>query len=108
MLLQSPLILDIILKEARWAPILWRILEAIASEIEGGWTWHLVVKVIKSVIPQAAVSNFILEDQIRVIPARMADIKTQASKHEVTIWFLEPTEFEIIVSDVVAWKQFIT
>ena len=62
---------------------------------------------IKSVISQAVVRNFLLEDQLRVIPARMADIKTQVSKHEVTMRFLEPTEFEIIVSDVVAWKQFI-
>ena len=38
----------------------------------------------------------------------MDDIKTQASKHEFTVIFLEPTEFEIIVSDVVSWKQFIT
>ena len=63
---------------------------------------------IKSVIAQAAINNCLLEDQVRVIPARMADIKTQASKHEVTVRFLEATEFEIIVSDVVAWKQFIT
>ena len=63
---------------------------------------------IKSVISQTAVSNCLLEDHLRVIPARMADIRTQASKHEATVRFLEIAEFEIIVSDAVAWKQFIT
>ena len=58
-------------------------------------------------IAQAAVSNCLLEDQLRVIPSRMADIKAQDSKHEVTVIFLEPTEFEIIVLDAMAWKQFI-
>ena len=64
-------------------------------------------KVIKNMIAQAAVSNFLLEDQLRVIPSRMADIKAQDSKHEVTVIFLEPAEFEIIFSDAMAWKQFI-
>ena len=32
-------------------------------------------KVIKSVTSQAAVSNFLLEDQLRVLPVRMANIK---------------------------------
>ena len=65
-------------------------------------------KVIKSVIAQAAMSNFLLEDQLRVLPARTADIKAQPSKHEVTVRFLEPTDFEFIVSNAMAWKQFIT
>ena len=62
---------------------------------------------IKNVISQAAVSNFLLEDHIWLLPARMDDIRAQDSKHEVTIRFLEPTEFEIIASDAKAWKQFI-
>ena len=37
----------------------------------------------------------------------MADIRAQASKHEVTVKFLEPSEFEIIASDAKAWKQLI-
>ena len=57
-------------------------------------------------IAQATVSNCLLEDQLQVIPARMADIKAQDSKHEVTVIFLEPAEFEIIVSDAMPWKQF--
>ena len=64
-------------------------------------------KVIKSMVAQAVVSNFLLEDHIRVIPPRVADIKTQLSKHEVMIIFLEPTDFGIIASDPIAWKQFI-
>ena len=64
-------------------------------------------KVIKGVIAQAAVSNFLLEDQLRVISARVVDIKTWISKHEVTVRFLEPTDFGIIASDAMVWKQFI-
>ena len=64
-------------------------------------------KVLKSVIAQAAISNCLLEDQLRVLPARMANIKAQASKNEVTVRFLGPSDFEIIVSDSMAWKQFI-
>ena len=37
----------------------------------------------------------------------MNNIKTQATKHEVTVRFLEPSDFEKIVTDVVAWKPFI-
>ena len=68
---------------------------------------NLNEKVIKNMIAQVVVSNCLLEYQLQVIPKRMADIKTQVSKHEVTVWFLEPSEFEIIVLDAVAWKQFI-
>ena len=62
---------------------------------------------IKNVISQDVVSNYLLEDQFQLLPTRMADIRAQDSKHEVTIRFLEPTEFEIIASDDKAWKQFI-
>ena len=58
-------------------------------------------------IAQAAVSNCLLEDQLRILPTRMEDIRSQASKHEVTVRFLEPTDFEFIVSDAMAWKLFI-
>ena len=64
-------------------------------------------RVLENVIAQAIVTNYLLEDQFQLLPARMADIKAQSSKHEVTIIFLEPTEFEIIASDAKAWKQFI-
>ena len=64
-------------------------------------------KVIKGLVAQAAVSNCLLEDQLQVTPPRVDDIKTQMSKHEVMVRFLEPIGFETIASDVVAWKQFI-
>ena len=64
-------------------------------------------RVIKNVIAQDAVSNCLLEDQFRLLPARMADIRAQDSKHEVAIRFLEPAEFEIISSDAKTWKEFI-
>ena len=68
---------------------------------------NLDERVPKNVISQAAVSNFLLEDHFRLLPARMADIKAQDSKHEVTVRFLDLAEFEIIALDAKAWKQFI-
>ena len=59
----------------------------------------LDAKVIKSLVAQAAVSNCLLEDLLRVTRARVSDIKGQLAKHEVTVRFLEPTEFETIASD---------
>ena len=62
---------------------------------------------LKSVIAQEAVISCRLEDQLRLLPARMSNIKAQASKHEVIAIFLEPSDFEKIVTDDMAWKQFI-
>ena len=62
---------------------------------------------IKNVISEVEISNFLLEDQFWLLPASMADIRAQASKHEVMIRFLKPAGFEIIASDAKAWKQFI-
>ena len=55
-------------------------------------------RVIKNVTAQAVVSNFLLDDHFHLLQARMADIRAQDSKHEVTVRFLEPAEFEIISS----------
>ena len=66
----------------------------------------LYAKVIKSLVTQATVSNCLLEDLLRVTPARVADIKGQLAKHEVTVRFLEPIEFKTIASDASTWKQF--
>ena len=62
--------------------------------------------VIKILVAQATDTNFLLEDQLRVTPSRVEDIKSQLSKPEVTARFLDPTNFETIVVDVVAWNQF--
>ena len=62
---------------------------------------------LKNVISQATVSNHLLEDQIQLIPAKMANIKAQVAKHEVTIRFLEPSKFETTMTDANTWKQFI-
>ena len=62
---------------------------------------------LKTAIAQAAVSSHLLEDQLHLIPARVANIKAQVAKHEVTIRFLEPSEFETIVANANIWKKFI-
>ena len=68
---------------------------------------NLDERVIKNVIAQTAVSNCVLEDQFRLLPTRMADIRAQDSKHEVMVRFLEPVELEIIASNAMTWKKFI-
>ena len=68
---------------------------------------NLDERVIKKAIYQDPVSNFLLEERFQLLLARMANINTQDSKHEVMIRFLEPAQFEIIASDTKAWKQFI-
>ena len=67
----------------------------------------LYEKVLKIVIAQETISNHLLEDQIRLIPSRVANVKGQVSKHEVIIRFLEPSEFETIAKDANIWKKFI-
>ena len=59
----------------------------------------LDAKVIKSLVAEAAISKCLLEYLLRVTLSREAYIKGQLSKHEVTVRFLEPIEFEIIASD---------
>ena len=68
---------------------------------------NLDEKVLKTVIAQAAVSNHLLEDQLRLILARVANIKAQVSKHEITIRFLEPSGFKTIATDANIWTKFI-
>ena len=63
-------------------------------------------EVLKTEIAHAAVSSHLLEDQLRLIPARVAGIKAQAAKHGITIRFLEPYGFENIATDANAWKKF--
>ena len=62
---------------------------------------------LKNVIYQEAVSKHLLEDQLRLLPDKMANIKAQVAKHEVAVRFLEPSEFKIIVADANTSKQFI-
>ena len=64
-------------------------------------------KVLKTAIAQASVSSHLFEDQLRLIPARVENIKSQVSKHEITIRFLEPSIFETIAMDANFWKKFI-
>ena len=61
---------------------------------------------LKTEIAHATVSSHLLEDQLRLIPTRVVNIKAQAAKHEITIRFLEPSGFESIASDMNVWKKF--
>ena len=64
-------------------------------------------KVLKAAIAQATMSNNLLEDQLHLNPARVANIKSQVAKHEITIRFLDPSSFKTIATDANIWKKFI-
>ena len=64
-------------------------------------------KLVKSLVAQAVVSNYVLEDQLRVTPPGAAEIKSQVSIHEVTVRLLEPMDFRTIAADTTTWKQFL-
>ena len=51
-------------------------------------------------------SIHLLEDQLRLIPTRIAGVKSQAAKHEITIRFLEPSGFENIAAEANVWRNF--
>ena len=61
---------------------------------------------LKTETAHAAVSSHLLDDQLHLIMARVVDIKAQATKHEITIRFLEPSSFENIAADANAWRKF--
>ena len=63
-------------------------------------------KVLKNAVAHAAISSHLLEDQLRLILARVANIKSQVAKHEITIRFLEPSSFKNTASYANVWKKF--
>ena len=62
--------------------------------------------ILKNAVAHAAMSIHLLEDQLCLIPARIEGVKTQATKYEINIRFLEPSRFETIAVDANAWKNF--
>ena len=43
---------------------------------------------------------------MHLIPARIEGVKTQATKYEINIRFLDTSRFESIAADANAWKKF--
>ena len=64
--------------------------------------------ILKNVVAHVAVSIHLLEDQSCLSFSRIQRVKTQASKYEINIRFLEPSGFEGIAADAHAWKKFIS
>ena len=63
-------------------------------------------KILKTEIAHASVSIHLLEDQLRLIPARIAGVKAHAAQHEITIRSLKPSSFENIVAEANLWRKF--
>ena len=55
-------------------------------------------QILKDEVAHLAVSVQLLEDQLHLGSARIEVIKNQVAKFEINIHFLEPSEFESIVS----------
>ena len=64
-------------------------------------------QILKDEVAHSAVSVQLLEDQLRLSSAKIEVIKNQAVKFEINIHFLEPSEFENIASEALAWKKFL-
>ena len=45
------------------------------------------------------VSIHLLQEQLRLIPERIEVVKNQATKYEINIHFLEPSDFESIAAE---------
>ena len=62
--------------------------------------------VLKNEVGNVAVSIQVLEDQLRLSPARIEAIRNQVDKFEINIQFLEPCAFEGLIGEAAAWKKF--
>ena len=64
-------------------------------------------QILRDEVAYSMVCVQLLEDQLRLSSARIEVIKNQAAKFEINIRFLEPSEFENIASEALAWKNFL-
>ena len=64
-------------------------------------------RILKNAVAHAAVSIHLLEDQLRLSPARIEGFMNQAAKYKINISFLEPSDFESTTVEAQAWKKFI-
>ena len=64
-------------------------------------------QILKDAVARAAVSIYLLEDQLRLSPSRIEVVKNHAAKFEIDIRFLEPSEFENLAAEAQVWKNFL-
>ena len=62
---------------------------------------------LRNEVDHSTISVQLLKDQLRLSAARIEVIRNQAAKFEINIRFLEPSEFESIASEALAWKKFL-
>ena len=62
---------------------------------------------LRNEVDHSAVSVQLLEDKLCLSVARIEAIRNQAAKFEINIHFLEPSEFEGIASEALAWNKFL-
>ena len=62
---------------------------------------------LRNEVDHSAISVQLLEDQLCLSAARIEAIKNQAAKFKINVHFLEPSEYEGIASEALAWKKFL-
>ena len=60
---------------------------------------YLDEQIMKNIVAHSAVSIHLLEDQLRLSLARIEVVRNQATKYEINIRFLEPSDFESIAAE---------
>ena len=64
-------------------------------------------QILRNEIGHTAISIQLLEEQVRLNPARIEAIRNQANKFELNIRFLEPNSFESLAAEAGAWRKFL-
>ena len=62
---------------------------------------------VKSLVAQEAVSNCLLEYQLRVTPPKVAGIQSQLAIHEMAVRLLDLMDYKTITVEATTWKYFI-
>ena len=65
-------------------------------------------KTLRNEVAHSTISVQLLEDQLHLSTAKIEVIRNQAAKFEINIRFLEPSEFESIALEDLAWKKFLS
>ena len=62
---------------------------------------------IKIWIAQDSISNYLLEDLLRLTLPKVTEVGSQLGVHEVTVILLEPVDYRTIVEGANAWGELI-
>ena len=64
-------------------------------------------EVVKILIAQAVVNNYLLEDLLRLTPPKVTKVESQLCVHEITVRMLESVDYRTIIEQDNARGEFI-